>query len=143
MCYIQMTHNNTVMHIMFGTKRLIEERDELIKEITVIRGELGERDELRKQVRNLKDDLAGLKSKKKIEEEDIKHMVRMKEERMEVEHDKKSLEMERKKDEAIATVKDQYRDKMEGRLELEVTNMKEMYGEILARLPNISAKVKI
>ena len=128
---------------MFKNTKLIKERDELLEEISELKGNTVERDKLREQVRELKDDIASLKSKKKIEEEDIKHMVRLKEERMAVENQKKELEMERKKDTAIAEVKDQYRDKLEGRLEKEVTNMKEMYGQILERLPNISAKVKI
>tara|TARA_R110000803_G_scaffold210685_3_gene283218 strand:+ start:8136 stop:8522 length:387 start_codon:yes stop_codon:yes gene_type:complete len=125
---------------MFGNKSLIKERDELREEVTELKRELPERDQLREEVRKLKDDIAGLKSKKKIEEEDIKHMVRLKEERMEVANEKKSLEMEREKDKAIAEVKDNYRDKLEGRLEKEVGNMKEMYGQILERLPNINVK---
>ena len=128
---------------MFGNKKLQQERDELVKEVSDLKTNLGERDRLRDQVRTLKDEIAGLKAQKKIETEDIKHMVRMKEERAEVENDKKRLEMEREKDSAIADVKDDYRNKMEDRLELEVRNMKEMYGQILARLPDISAKVKI
>ena len=51
--------------------------------------------------------------------------------------------MEREKDSEIAKVKDDYRDKLEGRLEKEVVNMKEMYGQILERLPNINVKGKI
>lgn len=128
---------------MFKNTKLIKERDDLLKEINELKGNTIERDKLREQVRSLKDDIESLKSKKKIEEEDIKHMVRLKEERMEVANQKKELEMEREKDTAIAAVKDDYRDKLEGRLEKEVVNMKEMYGQILERLPNISAKVKM
>jgi len=122
---------------MFATKR---QRDELVKEITRIKGELCERDTLRDQVRNLKDELAGLQSKKKIEEEDIKHMVRLKEERLEVKSQKMELTMEQEKQAAIAEVKDTYRDKLEARLETEVENIKEMYGQILERLPNVNIK---
>ena len=125
---------------MFKNTKLLKERDDLVKEIKELKRELPERDSLRKQVRDLKDDLAGLKAQKKIEEEDIKHMVRLKEERMAVANEKKLLEMERAKDSAIATVKDDYRDKLEGRLENEVKNMKDMYGQILARLPNVNIK---
>ena len=128
---------------MFGNKRLIRERDELLAEVNELKENLPERDKLREEVRVLKDDIASLKSKKKIEEEDIKHMVRLKEERMEVANEKKLLQMEREKDSSIAEVKDDYRDKLEGRLEKEVTNMKEMYGQILERLPNINVKAKI
>ena len=128
---------------MFKNTRLIRERDELLDEINELKVNTVERDKLREQVRELKDDIQSLKSKKKIEEEDIKHMIRLKEERMEVANEKKALEMHREKDKAIAEVKDTYRDKLEGRLEIEVKNMKEMYGQILERLPNINVKAKM
>ena len=120
-----------------------KERDELIKEIDELKTNLGDRDKLRDQVRDLKDEIAGLKSKKKIEEEDIKHMVRLKEERLELKSQKMALDMERDKEKAIAEVKDTYRDKMEDRLESEVVNIKEMYGQILERLPTIKVKGEI
>ncbi len=91
----------------------------------------------RKEIRKLKDDIADLKHEKKITEEDIKHMVRIREERIEVENEKKNLERDRKQQEAIAKVKDEYRDKLEARLHKEVENMKSMYSEILGRLPTI------
>ena len=97
---------------------------------------------LRDDKQAAKDDLADLKHRKKIEEEDIKHMVRMKEERLEVENQKKQAELEREKDQAIAQVKDEYRDKMEERLQKEVAGIKEMYSEVLARLPNVTARLK-
>ena len=125
---------------MFGLKK---ERDELIKEIDELKRNLGDRDRLRDQVRELGDQIATLKNKKKIEEEDIKHMVRLKEERLEVKSKKMELDMEKSKQDAIAAVKDQYRDKMEERLESEVSNIKEMYGQILERLPKISVKGSI
>ena len=102
-----------------------------------------EKEELQEEVRRLKDDLESLKTKKKIEEEDIKHMVKLKEERLEVENEKKLLGFERDKERAIAVVKDEYRDKLEQRLHTEVESMKEMYGQILERLPNLNARMKI
>lgn len=99
-----------------------------------------EYDSSRKLIRDLKDEIAGLKNEKKITEEDIKHMVRLREERLEVENEKKNLERDREKEKAIATVKDEYRDKMEARLQKEVENIKAMYSEILQRLPKVSVR---
>ena len=53
------------------------------------------------EVRHLKEEIAKLGLKKKIEDEDIKHMVKIKEERMEVEHQKKTLEMQSEKEKEI------------------------------------------
>jgi hypothetical protein len=93
----------------------------------------------RTELRIVTDQLADLKLKKKIEEEDIKHMVKMKEERNEVENEKKLLEMEREKDKAIADAKDKFRDKLESFLQEQVKDTKDMYGEILQRLPDVTA----
>lgn len=92
---------------------------------------------LKKERRSLKDQIADLKHEKKITEEDIKHMVRIREERIEVENEKKNLERDREKEQEIAKVKDEYRDKLEERLHKEVENMKEMYTQILQRLPTV------
>ena len=121
-------------------------KESLRKEIANLKTELdssvGEADKAKAELRTVKDNLADLKLKKKIEEEDIKHMVKMKEERNEVENEKKLLGMERDKDKAIAEVKDNYRDKLEEFLKTQVKDTKEMYTEILGRLPDVKVKLK-
>lgn len=116
---------------IFGKSKKVEELERLKAEIETLRDE--------KQ--KAKEELAQVKHEKKMEEEDIKHMVRLKEERLEVEKDKAMAKMERERDEAIAKVKDEYRDKMEQRLQEEVKGIKAMYSEVLARLPNVTAKL--
>ena len=100
-------------------------------------------DGLTKERFSLKEEVEDLKLKKKMSEEDIKHMVKMKEEKLDIEHQKKMQALELEKYKAIAEVKDEYRDKIEVRLEKEGTNIKEMYDQILERLPNITAKIKM
>lgn len=97
---------------------------------------------LERDIRSAKDDLADTKHEKKMSDEDIKHMVKMAKEKDELTLKRKIMDAEAEKDAAIATVKDEYRDKMEERLEGEVKNMKEMYGQILERLPNVTARLK-
>lgn len=97
---------------------------------------------LRDSVRKAKDELADTKHQKKMEDEDIKHMVKMAKEKHEIEFQKKVMALEKDKQCAIATVKDEYRDKLEKRLQTEVDNIKEMYGQILERLPNVNANLK-
>lgn len=111
---------------------LEERNDELEKEI----------EKLRKERMSLKDEVEDLKIQKKVSEEDIKHMTKMKEEKLDIAHQKNKLQLEQEKNEAVAKVKDEYRDKLEKRLETEVTNIKEMYGQILERLPNVNMRLK-
>ena len=99
--------------------------------------------QLEKDKRSLKEDLAELKLKKKLEEEDIKHMVKINNERKDIELEKEKMKLERKSAEEIAKVKDSYQDKTEQQLEKQLTNMKSMYGEILERLPNYNIKHNI
>ena len=98
---------------------------------------------LEKDKRNLKEDLAELKLKKKLEDEDIKHMVKINNERKDIELEKEKMKLERKSAVEIAAVKDSYQNKTEEQLEKQLTNMKDMYGEILERLPNYNIKHNI
>ncbi len=95
---------------------------------------------LRIEKQALKVQLSDLKQEAKIADEDIKHMVKMREERLEIEFEKKNLERQQEKEAEIADVKDIYRDKLEVRLENEVVSIKEMYSEILQRLPTVSVR---
>ena len=106
-------------------------------------------EDLKKQITALTNDKMTLKQqceemklKKKLDEEDIKHMVKMKEEKLEMTFQKKVLEVEKIHDEKLMKTKDQYRDKMEERLEKETANIKSMYEDILARLPNVNVRLK-
>ena len=101
-----------------------------------------QRDELKEQVEDLTLQVTTLKHEHKLADEDVKHMVRIREEQLDVEYDKKVVELERKTQEEIAKVKDEYRDKLEKRLQAEVDNIKEMYAQILERLPNVTAKLR-
>lgn len=98
---------------------------------------------LKAEKRTLKDELLDLKAQKKIEDEDIKHLVRLTQEKQEVELQKKEMALEKAKNEAIATVKDEYRDKLEINLIAQKDDIKEMYAQILERLPDITSHVEI
>ena len=121
---------------MFKSKKKIKELEDKTEGLeSKIEG-------LREQVQSAKDELADTKHKKKMEDEDIKHMVKMSKEKCDIEFQKKVMEIEKDQQSAIATVKDEYRDKLEARLQTEVDNIKEMYGHILERLPNVNARLK-
>jgi hypothetical protein len=94
--------------------------------------------DLKKEKTDLTDKVEKLKLDAKIADEDIKHMVKMKEEKLDLEHQKKVVALEKEKADAIAKVKDEYRNKMEERLIKEGENIKEMYEAILQRLPDVN-----
>ena len=121
---------------MFNAKKKLDKLESDKKELE------SEVEKLRADVRKAKEDLADTKHKKKMEDEDIKHMVKMSQEKNGIELEKKLAKCESEKQDAIAEVKDKYRDKMEERLQNEVLNIKEMYGQILERLPNVNARLK-
>jgi chromosome segregation ATPase len=124
---------------MFNFLKSREENQVLKGDIVLLKDEIKT---LEKDRAELKREIEDLKIKKKISEEDIKHMVRMKEEKNNLEYEKRVAKIEKEKDNEIARVKDEYRDKIEKRLENETKNIKEMYGDILQRLPNVNVRLK-
>ena len=117
---------------MFGRMKLVRKISNLEDQKTVLEDDKNK----------LQMELDRLGARYKTEEQELKHMIKMKEERAELELDREKLKLTQEKDEEVAKVKDQFRDKMEARLMTEGENIKEMYGQILERLPNISAKLE-
>lgn len=99
-------------------------------------------DRLEKEKRVVREELEDLKLKKKLESEDIKHMVKINSERKDIELEKEKIKLQKKSADEIAAVKDEYRDKTEQQLEAQVKDMKGMYSEILTRLPTFTHAVK-
>lgn len=96
---------------------------------------------LRNDAQTARDELSTVRHQKKLEEEDIKHMVKMKEEKMELDFDKRVVKIEREQADAIATVKDKYQDKQTEYLNKQIEQGAEDRKEILERLPKINVKL--
>ena len=96
---------------------------------------------LREERMKLKEEVENLKLAKKISDEDIKHMVKMKTESMELDFQKREVAADADRATAIATVKDEYQQKSEEQLKAEGKKMEKMYGQILERLPNVNAEL--
>ena len=94
------------------------------------------------EIRKVKDELADLKQTKKMEDENIRHLVKIKEEGLNIEHQKKEVELERQQQESIATVKDEYRNKQESTLKAQIESGDKRFAEILARLPDVNVLMK-
>ena len=101
-----------------------------------------ERDGLTDDNRMVKDELAELKQKRKMEDEDIRHMVTIKASKLDLEHQRKQVDLEGTFQAEKAKIKDEYRDKLESTLQAQIKDVKDMYGEILKRLPNVQVRLK-
>jgi len=110
------------------------------------------RDKLEDEVHTIGGEFKKLKLTKKIEEEEIAHKLKMREEEVDLKYEKRSHEIKKGSDESVAknlaeclekvgAVKDEYRDKIEQNLDKRGDELRSMYTEILGRLPDVSVNV--
>ena len=111
-----------------------------------------EKEQLEKSVNDLRKELGVLKTdhknqirqmehERKVSDEDIKHMVKMKTEALEIKAQKEQNEREAEKNKEVMAVKMEYQTKVEGLLHSEIDRLRAMYGEILNRLPNVNMEI--
>ena len=98
--------------------------------------------ELKTERDRLQENIRREKLEHKIVTEDIKHMTRLKEERLEVETDKIRQKLEREKDQEISKIKQEYFDKVERMKTEEIKRLHTMYEQVLARLPDIGVALE-
>jgi len=102
-----------------------------------------------KEKQTLKEELEELKLKKRLEQEEIKHNTRLFEESKKQEVDNEKIKIQKKYQEDISSFKEQQRvelvsslkefhGKIESRFNSELSNLKETYQAIMARLPNVN-----
>lgn len=125
---------------MFGwQKKHLEERCVLLeKRVTQL---LQIRDNLTDETHTLQSEVKQLKQTKRMGDEEIAHKLKMREEQVDIDSTKKIAATERKADERVSKVKDEYRDKLEKQLEKRGDELKKMYSEILARLPDVNLAI--
>jgi len=82
-----------------------------------------------------------LKRTKKIEEEEIAHKIRCREETVLMQKKDGIGEAARKADERVMKVKSEFQDKLTSQLEKRGDELRKMYSEILARLPVVDVKI--
>ena len=117
---------------MFITKKWLEK---LIKPVD-------EAGKLKTEIEQLKKELAELKLKKVMEEREIKHLVTLKEEKLNIEHEKKTVQLEKLFQEKEMVLQTNYHDKIMKAIETARTEMNATYKEIMKRLPNVNVELK-
>ena len=101
-----------------------------------------ERKGLRKECDELKRKVKDLTLDKKISEEDIKHMVKLKLEAADVATEKKELKLQRASDKKVMDIKLEYQNKTEKGLQEQLKDLKSMYESVLQRLPDVNVKLQ-
>ncbi len=132
---------------MFGLskkrERLLSSRVEQLEERVIALSEI--RNELTDENATLTSDNKKLSQKKQMGDEMIAHKLKMREEQVELDANKRVATAEqkasKKSNDEIAAVKDTYRDKLESQLEKRGDEMKEIQIEILSRLPDVSMAI--
>lgn len=95
--------------------------------------------DLRNEKTALSVDLTTLKHKHKLEKEDLEHLVKLKTEQLDIEYEKKVLKLERVHAAIIRDLTKQHHVDIVKMQNEESDNMREIYKEILGRLPDITA----
>jgi hypothetical protein len=105
-----------------------------------------------KEKRSLKDELEELKLKKRLEQEEIKHMTKLHKEKCNAELDNHKIVMEREKMEQLNKFKEEQRQqlvdslkefhtKMEEKFSSELENLKEVLALLMKGLPNVNLEI--
>ena len=98
--------------------------------------------QLKKRVRELKDEIESLKTTKKMEQREIEHLVKLKEEKLVIEHQKKEVELQKKYQSKEMELQTEYHDKIMAKLENAAQEMKDIYAKIIERLPNVNVEIR-
>ena len=103
---------------------------------------------LRKEIKSLKEaperlngEIADLKLQREVEERKLKHLVKMKEEKDSLEMEKKTVKMEREFSKKEMALQTKYFDDKVAQLKETEVKFKELYTEILQRLPNVNMEI--
>lgn len=108
----------------------------------VLREVLNNSEDGKKTVEALKTELAELKLKKRIEEEEIKHLVKMKEEKQLIEGQKKEIELQKLFQKKEMELQSTYHEKVLKTIEESRKESRELYTQIMNRLPNVNVEMK-
>ena len=94
------------------------------------------------KVCGLKRQIEELELKKRLEQLEIEHLVKMKEEKQLIATQKRENELVAKYQQKEIALQTEYHGKMLGTIEKAHQDIKEIYMQILARLPNVNVEMK-
>jgi hypothetical protein len=116
-------------------------KQEMRELLGIEEGKDSELGELRQRVLNLKAELEELRLKKKMEEIEIEHLVKLKEEKQGVEFQKKELGLEKQFQQKEMVLMKDFHNKTLELLEKKSIELGKIHEEILKRLPDINMTI--
>jgi predicted nucleic acid-binding Zn-ribbon protein len=119
-------------------KQLKERCDGLEKKIITLRNE---KDSVEDALYTLQCDHEKMSRLHKIQEEEIAHKIKMRDEQVNMEKDKGIAEAAVTADRRVTEVKDQYQNKLTTQLEERGDELRSMYKEILEKLPDVNVEI--
>lgn len=130
-------------------KKSVGEDNELVKEVKELQSKV---DCLKKEREKLKEELAEITFKKRLEQEEIIHLQKLNEQRLKSEVETEKIAIQKKYQEDISTFKEENRKelvkslkefhtKIENRFNDELKNLKEVYGLLMKALPNVNFEI--
>lgn len=97
---------------------------------------------LEKKILSLKDDIGELELKKRLEEREIKHLVKMKEEKMDIEAIKTRLSLQGDFQTKEMELQKKYHSDILSQITKAEDKFQDIYKSILERLPNVNVEMK-
>lgn len=124
----------------FGLSR--EEIREVVSEV-MYEGDSSQKkkQELEKTIKRLTEEKAELEFKKGMEEKEIAHLVKMKEEKILIETEKKRIELSQKFQDKEMALQREYFEKVMKAVQEGQKKMEDIYTKIMDRLPNINMEI--
>lgn len=102
--------------------------------------------ELKKEVSNLKfvkkEEVAEIKLEHDIADRDLKHLVKIKERQLNVTHQERVLTVKSEYKDKELELQREYFDKTIGQIEQARADMRDMYEQVLIRLPNVNMDIQ-
>lgn len=99
--------------------------------------------ELKKELSKVSNELEDVKSQKVRELQDVQHLVKIKKEQLDIEHDKKVLKLEAAMKDKELTLTREHNDAFIRRIDAQAGEMAAVHMAVLNRLPNVGEMVKI
>ncbi len=97
---------------------------------------------LKSQLETLKDTAATVESKKKIDELELKHLMKMSKDQMELEFQKKEMAIRTETNKEIFAIRDEHSRKFIEQLQVQADKVNEIYVQIMNRLPNVNMAIR-
>ena len=96
---------------------------------------------LNMKIQDLKGKLEDLKLQKTIEERDIEHLVKIKESKLDIEHQKSEMALQARFNDLTVRLQTEHHNKIIAQIEKAQVDMQKVHQEILKRLPDVTMAI--